>query len=232
VNALLSPRLRALRRFARVPIRATYATPRPLLTWREELPLLLDRRRLLGVGFEIGVREAAFSAWLLERWHGRLLVSVDPWREAPAEEYVDEANVPQVRQDALHAEAQARLARFGARSRIWRATSLEASARVLPGSADFVYLDARHDDASVREDLEHWYPAVRPGGVLAGHDYVDGTFPQGVFGVKSAVDAFCAARGLTVRRTLFDGAFPSWFALVPLTLPDPASVPERPAHAR
>ncbi len=194
--------------------RATYLTPRPLLFTREELPELLNRRGLVGTGVELGVREGAFSELLLDRWRGARLVSVDPW-SAAGDEYVDVANVEQARHDELHAETRARLARFGARSEIWRTTSTAAAPRIPDGSLDLVYVDARHDEASVREDLEHWFGKLRPGGVMAGHDYVDGDLPEGVFGVRSAVDGFFGARGLRVHHTLGDPPWVSWLVLVP-----------------
>ncbi len=203
------------RRGSYAAARMTYRTGFPVLTTRDELPVLLNRRGLAGVGFEIGVREASYSERILDSWSGTLLISVDPWLEFAADQYVDEANVGQERQEDVFVEAQARLARFGERSRIWRTTSIEAAQRVLPASADFVYLDARHDEPSVREDLEAWYGKVRPGGVIAGHDYVDGTFPEGVFGVRSAVDAFFAERGIPVRQTLLDPPWRSWLVTVP-----------------
>ena len=47
-----------------------------------------------------------------------------------------------------------------------------------------MYIDARHDYESVKEDLEHWLPKVKLGGIVAGHDYVDGDFRQGRFEVR------------------------------------------------
>ena len=70
---------------------------------------------------------------------------------------------------------------------------------------DFVYIDARHDYESVLEDLNAWFHKVKPGGILAGHDYADGMLPQGDFGVKSAVDEFFAEQrhpGARHRGTL------------------------------
>jgi hypothetical protein len=90
---------------------------------------------------------------------------------------------------------------------------------VADSSLDFVYIDARHDRASVLEDLAAWYPKVRAGGIIAGHDYVDGTFPSGVFGVKSAVDEFFGARGILVHATKGRRPvemFPSWLAERPV----------------
>ena len=68
------------------------------------------------------------------------------------------------------------------------------------------------------EDLEAWASKVRPGGILAGHDYVDGDLPQGEFYVKSAVDDFFGARGIPVHGTEGPSAvemFPTWIVEVP-----------------
>ena len=113
---------------------------------------------------------------------------------------------------------KARLAQFGARSEIWRLRSAEAAARVPDGSMDFVYIDARHDYESVLEDLDAWYSKLKPGAIFAGHDYVDGMFPQGDFGVKSAVDEFFGKRGIPVHGTQGPSPvelFPSWIVAVP-----------------
>lgn len=50
---------------------------------------------------------------------------------------------------------------------------------------DIVYLDADHDERSVKNDILHWLPKVKKGGVICGDDYVD-IWP----GVKIAVDSF------------------------------------------
>ncbi len=68
-------------------------------------------------------------------------------------------------------------------------TGAEASDAIPHHALDFVYLDARHDYASVLEDLGQWSEKVRPGGVLSGHDYIDGTFVNGNFG--------CAQRSMS-----------------------------------
>jgi len=55
---------------------------------------------------------------------------------------------------------------------------------------DAVYIDADHSHAAVLADLAAWAPKVRRGGVISGHDYLDGVLPEGVFGVRSAVLEF------------------------------------------
>ena len=220
---MLRTRKRALRawwrHYHRIRFGSTYTSTLAQVRTRDQLPELLNRRGLVGVGVEVGVKRGRFSEFLLTHWRGRKLISVDPWREAPDEEYLDRANVEQQRHDAYYEETRRRLARFGARSEIRRETSLEAAAGAPDGSLDFVYVDARHDRESVLEDLEAWWPKLRPGGICSGHDYADGAFPNGVFGVKSAVDHFFGVRGLPVHST--DGGpraveiFPTWIVEVP-----------------
>lgn len=50
-------------------------------------------------------------------------------------------------------------------------TSKEAEQRVKDNSIDIIFIDAEHSYNSVRGDIELWYPKVREGGILAGHDY-------------------------------------------------------------
>ena len=55
----------------------------------------------------------------------------------------------------------------------------------LQGSFDFVFIDGSHEEDDVWLDLSLWWPRVRPGGVVAGHDYL------GMFaGVRRSVDRF------------------------------------------
>jgi len=175
---------------------------------------VLNRRGLLGRAVEVGVYRGTFSEVLLREWHGSELVSVDPWIEQADDVYVDRLNRAQSVQEGIFAGTSARLAPYGDRSTIWRTTSLEAAERVPPSSLDFVYIDARHDYASVREDLGAWFEKVRPGGLMAGHDYLDGELKSGVYGVRSAVDEFFGGRGITVHD-IGDRPWPSWVVEAP-----------------
>lgn len=197
-----------------IDIRDSYRATIAFVPTRVELPILLNERRLFGCGVEIGVQQGEYSETLLRYWRGMHLISVDPWREDAPENYIDIANVLQPTHEQFFQTTTKRLARYGARSTIWRLTSLEAAPRIPRHSLDFVYIDARHDYAAVMEDLNVWFDKVRPGGIVAGHDYIDGTFPAGEFGVKSAVDEFFAARDLPVYSTLLDQPWLSWMVEV------------------
>jgi hypothetical protein len=208
-----TPLLWAPRKAAMRSLRLTWWTRRPVLAKRADLPQLLNRRGLVGCGVEVGVKAGAFSELVLEVWKGRHLISVDPWAEDD-DRYVNMDNVSQGEHDELHAQTLRRLARFGERSSVWRMTGEEA-AQALPHHAlDFVYLDARHDYASVRDDLAAWFGKVRPGGILAGHDYIDGVYVNGEFGVRSAVDEFFAGRSLPVWATFNEAPWNTWYVVV------------------
>lgn len=62
--------------------------------------------------------------------------------------------------------------------------------------ADIVMIDADHEYAHVRADLAAWWPRVRPGGVLMGHDYSPACACPGVV---RAVDEFARDKGLAVE---------------------------------
>lgn len=72
-----------------------------------------------------------------------------------------------------------------------------------PGSVDFVFIDAGHDFQNVLSDLAVWWPRIKPGGVLAGHDYGDPAWPE----VSRAVHQFFP--NADVRRRLSPGLLAS-----------------------
>lgn len=50
--------------------------------------------------------------------------------------------------------------------------SVEAAQEFSDESLDVVFIDADHSYEAVKADLEAWYPKVKPGGLMAGHDFV------------------------------------------------------------
>ena len=62
------------------------------------------------------------------------------------------------------------------------ATSVQAAHQFDDGEIDFVFIDADHEYKSVKADIAAWWPKIKPGGILAGHDFCD-EFP----GVEHAV---------------------------------------------
>ena len=92
----------------------------------------------------------------------------------------------------LWPEFAANLERAGLLSRLTahRRLSVEAAADFADQSLDFVFIDARHTYDAASQDLAAWWPKVKPGGLIAGHEYVHSP------GVRAAVDAFVARGAL------------------------------------
>jgi len=171
----------------------------PPIPSRNEFPTLIDH-----FGFkraiEVGVWEGSFSSHLLQ--HSKLdeLVSLDPWIVFHHTEPTTPAH-----REAL---ARAALMPFGARSQVLKESSPHAATQFLDGYFDFAYIDGSHRYRAVRNDINAWWPKVRIGGVLAGHDYNRGRQCN----VIPAVNEFISKNNCVLHLTLND-PYPSWWIL-------------------
>ncbi len=136
---------------------------------RNDIPHMLNRMGLVGLGAEIGVWRGDYSYRIMERWNGQKLYLVDPWKKFPQEEYDDQRNTDFDPQDFEFVKE--RFVEFKDRVEIVRATSRQAAeTSLVPNGLDFVYIDANHSYKHVCDDLHMWYYKLKRGGVLAGHD--------------------------------------------------------------
>jgi hypothetical protein len=67
-----------------------------------------------------------------------------------------------------------------------KSKSLDAVNLFPDQSLDFVFIDASHEYEDVKNDINAWFPKVKVGGVLAGHDYYENN--DYAPGVKMAVN--------------------------------------------
>jgi len=49
--------------------------------------------------------------------------------------------------------------------------SVEGAKDFVDNTLDFVYLDADHSYQAVKDDLNAWYPKLKVGGIICGHDF-------------------------------------------------------------
>jgi hypothetical protein len=167
------------------------------VAYREDFGTYLSENGLMGNGIEIGVSEGNYSVILIEKSKLSKIYLLDTWKHFNESEYNDKTNGNQSVQDARYAKVVERMRIYGDRVEIIRGDARLEFNRFTDAFFDFVYIDANHKYDAVKIDIANWYPKVRGGGVLAGHDYMDGIKRTGEYGVKSAVDEFCRNIGIT-----------------------------------
>lgn len=148
----------------------------PPIRTRAALGGLLRSFNLTGNAVELGVQYGAFTTLLLDGWRScNLYVQVDAW--TPRSNYADNANRQTQRSHVRYRREAQRRARHAVKQGLARhvrqcANLTSVCAGDFPdNSFDFIYVDARHDYLGVLEDLSKWWPKLRVGGIMAGHDY-------------------------------------------------------------
>jgi hypothetical protein len=202
---------------------------------RDQIGELLNFYNLNGKGVEVGTWKGDFAKIILKSWNGTLYM-VDPWRGL-GEEYDDSSNmVNDAHANAYH-ETMNSIKGYENRAFMLRGLSNELVNLFQDDSLDFVYIDGNHAYDFVVEDINLWFPKVKKGGLVMGHDYIlfggtkegwyldpnfaengkdkfiwsgDGKTYGGKFGVNPAVDEFCEQNGYEVIHTV-DEWCSSWY---------------------
>ena len=140
-------------------------------------------------GVEVGTDHGQYAQQLCVGIPNLTLVCIDPWLAYTEGEDVHD----QIEVDAIYEEAKNRLAPYDAL--LVRRTSMDALDQFYNNSLDFVFIDGNHDYDHVLEDIDGWTDKVKPGGVIAGHDYrQDSTRNYGVIrAVKEYTEEYSIA---------------------------------------
>jgi len=169
-------------------------------------------------GAEIGVLAGRTSRHLLAARENLTLYMVDLWAPpAPGSDYVESGDDNAVR-PAEAFDADYRLAESATRfaddrRELIQADSVEAAGRFDDGELDFVFIDGDHSLAGVTADLAAWFPKVRPGGLVCGHDIDNEAFPG--FQVRAALEQFLTDRGMDPDMEVEVDRDYTWFVVKP-----------------
>lgn len=184
------------------------------MTGRKALPYLLEKDNLIGA--EIGVQYADFSTYLLDTGLFTKLYSIDPYPvlipgvyQYGTQYFCDDA-------DETYKIAKLNLAKYKDSSKLIRNDSVDAAQHFADNYFDFIFIDGDHTFEGVYKDLQAWWPKIKQGAILAGHDYWDISMDCGdeiisTFKVKSAVDLFAEQNELEVLTTKEEG-LENWFS--------------------
>lgn len=147
-------------------------------------------------------RSSAFLAVEIANSGKRITFDVvDTWLGSGEDRH---KNDPDVQNGRLYEVFLANIAPVQSFIRPIRLTSTEAATSYPDGSLDAVFIDGAHDTDSVLADCAAWWPKVKPGGVMAGHD---ADFPD----VQRGVKAFAQWAGVRDHKV----SLRSWAALKP-----------------
>lgn len=160
-----------------------------------------------GMAVEVGVRDGHFSKFILDNTSVKKLYAIDPWENNKELSTAEES----------FKQCKTFLEPFGERAEMVKGYSPSAAGMFEDESLDFVYIDGLHDYESVKADIEGFYPKVKKGGIIAGHDYNESNWPD----VFRAVNEFIKENGLELNITGIespdygiehDGFQQSWWA--------------------
>lgn len=133
---------------------------------------------------EVGCKEGRLTGAVLKNVPRSRVIAIDPWKAMPDHagriggETYEEWDF-----DKIEAQFWDNVAGHNGRLEMRRQTSLEVAAHFnalrLDGKMpkedrrgfDVVFIDAAHDQENVEADIRAWWPLVRTGGFLMGHDY-------------------------------------------------------------
>jgi len=124
---------------------------------------------------EVGCKEGRTTGHILANVPDSRVIAIDPWcQQLPSAHDKTRETYEEWEFDKIEREFWVNVGEHRARCTMLRETS-EAVAKghafLTPGDVDLIFIDALHDYESVKQDIALWWPKVRIGGILSGHDF-------------------------------------------------------------
>lgn len=158
------------------------------IKYRTELNKLLPDHPVTA---ELGVAEGNFSQFICKAWKPSRHYMVDFWGTLNT---TGDGAFPQEWHNMNYHTAVWKVYNFKHFASVIRGITWDAARQVPDNHLDLLYLDAGHSYDDVKRDLEAWYPKVKPGGVVAGHDFINPAY-----GVLQAVNEFALKHATKVN---------------------------------
>eukprot|EP01040_Poterioochromonas_malhamensis_P007258 gene7258-7833_t len=170
---------------------------------------------------EIGVFQGQYAERLLNT--SSLLsiyVGIDTWKPWSINDYVDTTNVQSLEYheknyqqtiDRMNRSSSIFPLALPTRKLLIREDASKAAHLFPDHSIDVVYIDAMHHYTAVVKDILTWYPKVKVGGIVAGHDFHLGLLDSTILSVRPAVEKFAREKNLVLFTTKEE--MPSWILL-------------------
>ena len=175
---------------------------------RNDFPEMLRNRGLTEVIVEVGVLAGEFSKIIYEGCKPKQYFLIDPWK-CVGETHLTEEQIENYNHN-VYDKCYAEVTKWASENpgiQVIRDLSPGIAQAFGDNTLDFVYIDASHLYDDVVADIAAWWPKVRKGGILAGHDYFLG---DGIW-VKKAVDEFAKREDRFLYHTMCDAPYLSWW---------------------
>lgn len=153
----------------------------------------LNNNGLVHNGVEVGALSGVFSEKILSQWSGERLYLIDPWETQPIDIYREDDG--RFNHHAAYEQA-CDLSRKDPRAILLKGLSCDVVHTFSNETMDFVYIDANHAYEYVKQDMDIWWPKVKPGGMLCGHDFYNCTTHPFYNEVERAVNEWTSDRNV------------------------------------
>jgi hypothetical protein len=155
---------------------------------------------------EIGVFRCEFANELLKTQPSKLVL-IDPWEGIVSSGDVDGNNVVHCNLNEVYTEVE-KAVKGNSVIDLRRGYSVAELPQYPDKYFDFIYIDGDHSYSGCKIDLLLALQKIKPGGIIAGHDYemnFDKAKNNYNFGVKNAVDEFCSEYNFEIIAKGMDG---------------------------
>ena len=136
--------------------------------YRQFVNILLNGSKIVEVGSWKGKSTAFLAVEIINSGKDIEIHAVDTWRGSP-----EHSGDPYIQNDTLYDLFLSNISPVSSVIRPVRKASIEAAKDYQDYSVDVVFIDACHEYDCVKEDIAAWYPKVKSGGIISGHDYGD-----------------------------------------------------------
>lgn len=121
---------------------------------------------------EVGCKEGRTTGHILKTVPDSRVIAIDPWMKQeksddPLKETYEAWDFGKIEREFWENVGDADNSRIS----MLRMTSAEAASGAWLSPMDLIFIDALHDYEHVKQDIALWWPKVRIGGILAGHDF-------------------------------------------------------------
>lgn len=164
---------------------------------------MLDLMPKNGIVAELGVDKGNFSEEILKRTQPNTLHLIDVWN---SERYHKGLKTVVETKFEKEIESKKIILNLG--------LSTEVSDQFPDAYFDWIYIDTEHSYQVTKAELEKYASKMKPGGIIAGHDYINGIWTTMIrYGVIEAVCEFCVKNNWEMLYITMDFTEPPSFAI-------------------